>query len=131
MEKESFIVAEAAGVPIHAHEGIKSVSFTNSPYYAHMHLGAIDLYPREPDGVVLSPVKGHVTGVREVKAPRPKYFEPREEEKLLLIANNSESVTKILHLGPTVSVGDLVEVSDPIGEYVKSGFFNSWTSESF
>ena len=43
------IVAESAGVPIYASGGIRAVSFTNSPYCAHMHLGAVDLYPARYD----------------------------------------------------------------------------------
>jgi len=38
-EKESLIVAEPVSVPIHAHADIKSVSFTNSPYHAHLDQG--------------------------------------------------------------------------------------------
>jgi hypothetical protein len=121
------IVAESAGVPIHVDETIRSVTFTDSPYYAHVHLSAIDIYPLNPACLVPSPVSGRIVGIRSVKAPIPKFFKADEDEKLLLIANDKKLVTKILHLSPLVKVGEEVEVSTPLGRYVRSGFFNFWT----
>jgi hypothetical protein len=121
------IVAESAGIKIHADETIKAVSFTNSPYYAHMHLAAIDIYPKNNDGFVPSPVEGRVIGIRAVKAPSPTYFKADEDEALILIADDTRLTTKILHLRSAVNAGDRVDVSTPIGEYVRSGFFNFWT----
>jgi hypothetical protein len=120
-------VAESGGVEIFAHEGIRAISLTNSTYYAHARLAALDMYQRGNVSVVLSPVEGRVVGIRVVRAPRPKYFKPDENEKLLLMANDSKLVTKILQIGPTVQVGEFVETLSPIGKYVWSGFFNFWT----
>jgi hypothetical protein len=121
------IVAESAGIPIYAGKGIRAVSFMNSPYYAHMHLGAVDLYPSSYDDGVPSPVSGRVVGIREVKAPHIGFRGADEKEKLLLISNTAETTTKLLHLNPFVSVGDTVTVSEIIGEFVRSGFFSFWT----
>ena len=121
------IVAESAGVSVHVDETIRSVTFTGSPYYAHMHLSAIDIYPLNPASLVPSPVSGRIVGIRSVKAPIPTHFKADDDEKLLLIANGKKLVTKILHLNPTVEVGQEVEVSTPLGRYVRSGFFNFWT----
>jgi hypothetical protein len=121
------VVAESAGVPIFASKGIRALSFTNSPYYAHAHLGAVDLYPAKQDDRVLSPVIGRVVGIREIKAQHQDFSRAEENEKLLLISNDAETVTKILHLAPFVGVGDNVDVSEEIGNYVRSGFFGFWT----
>ena len=121
------IVAESAGVPIHVDETIRSVTFTDSPYYAHAHLSAIDIYPLNPSSLVSSPVSGCIVGIRSVKAPVPRRFKADEDEKLILIANDKKLVTKILHISPSVKVGEEVEVSAPLGRYVRSGFFNFWT----
>jgi hypothetical protein len=121
------VAAESAGVPIYVSVDIKAVSFVNSPYYAHAHLSAVDLYPSRCDDPIPSPVKGRVVGIRSVKAPHQKNFRADEDEKLLLIANNATATTKILHLNPTVRIGDSVDVSEPVGNYVRSGFFNFWT----
>jgi hypothetical protein len=124
---ERMIVAESAGVPIHVDEMIRSVTFTDSPYYAHTHLSAIDIYPLNRAGFVPSPVSGQVVGIRSVKAPTSTHFKADEDEKLLLIANSDKLTTKILHLKPTVKIGETVDVSTPLGTYVRSGFFSFWT----
>jgi hypothetical protein len=125
--KGRLVAAESAGVPIHLDESIRSITFTDSPYYAHMHLSAIDIYPKNSDSPVPSPVVGRVIRIRPVKAPLPAYFKADEDEKLLLIGNSAELTTKILHLKPCVEVGEMVEVSSLLGKYVRSGFFNFWT----
>jgi hypothetical protein len=127
VRKEKLVAAESAGVPIHLDESIRSITFTDSPYYAHMHLSAIDIYPKNKDSLVPSPVTGRVIRIRPVKAPLPAYFKADEDEKLLLISNSMKLTTKILHLKPCVDVGEMVEVSSPLGKYVRSGFFNFWT----
>jgi hypothetical protein len=121
------IVAESAGIKIHVDETIKAVSFANSPYYAHMHLAAIDIYPKSNGDFAPSPVEGRVIGIRATKAPSPTHFKADEDEELILIANDARLTTKVLHLRSAVNVGDKVDVSTPIGEYVRSGFFNFWT----
>ncbi len=121
------IVAESAGVKIYVDETIKAVSFTNSPYYAHIHLAAIDVYPKNSDSFVPSPVEGRVIGILAIRAPSSIHFKADEDQALVLIANDARLTTKILHLRSAVDVGDKVEVSTLIGEYVRSGFFNFWT----
>lgn len=96
-------------------------SLYNSPYPAH-HTGcAIDLYPGD-DGAV-SPVSGTVISTRTVRCPRRPYAV--DEDHLILI-DCENYVARILHVAPDVDAGDVVEVGDPLGELVRSGFFGRW-----
>ncbi len=61
------------------------VSFTNSPYYAHEHGSAVDIYPLSPHTDAISPVRGELINLFTVRSPSPIYFPAAEEEKLLIV----------------------------------------------
>lgn len=61
-----------------------------SPYYAHQHGLAIDIYHdlslKNYD--VLSPISGKVIKTKTLIAPKPKFFEGIKEDYLILISNS-------------------------------------------
>jgi hypothetical protein len=110
-------------------------SLYNSPYPAHDRGCAIDLYPADTEG--RSPVAGEVVDTRTVRAPSKPYA--ADEEFLVVVdvdvdrtglridARTGEGlVARILHVRPRVAPGDVVDVGDPLGRMVRSGFFAPW-----
>jgi len=113
----------------------RRLSLYNSPYPAHDRGCAVDLYPASNRG--LSPVAGEVLETRTVRAPPKPYA--ADEEFLILVDVDAEAtglranrrvdeglVARILHVRPRVSPGDVVDVGDPLGPMVRSGFFAPW-----
>ena len=110
-------------------------SLYNSPYPAHDAGCAVDLYPAGNEG--LSPVAGTVLQTRTVRAPPKPYA--ADEEFLLLVdvdidrtglcvdeRSGEGLVARILHVNPSVTPGDAVDVGDPLGPMIRSGFFAPW-----
>ena len=110
-------------------------SLYNSPYPAHDHGCAIDLYPSGNRGV--SPVAGEVVQTRTVRAPPKPYA--ADEEFLILVdvdpdrtglkvgwPDDEGIIARLLHVRPRVSPGDTVDVGDSLGPMVRSGFFAPW-----
>ena len=110
-------------------------SLYNSPYPAHDAGCAIDLYPAGNEG--LSPVAGEVLETRTVRAP-PKHYAADEEYLLLVDVDLDRTglqvderadeglVARVLHVRPSVAPGDTVDVGDPLGPMIRSGFFAPW-----
>lgn len=98
----------------------------NSPYIAHNHGNAIDLYPgcdRAP-----SPVAGEVIFVDRVRAPSRPYAEPYDHV-IAIDTEPSQSnapIARILHVEPTVTVGEYVDRGADLGRLVRAGFFAPW-----
>ena len=110
-------------------------SLHNSPYPAHDAGCAIDLYPASNEG--RSPVAGEVIEARTVRAPSKPYAS--DEEYLLLVDVDREAsgleaapaeglAARILHVRPTVEAGDRIEVGEPLGPMIRSGFFAPWVA---
>ena len=128
----------------------------NSPYAAHDHGCAVDLYPGDAthpdpeDGdpvVAPSPVAGEVLETRTVTAPSRPYA--AVEDHLILVdtgmsggrgggksgdtvtfrtGDGEAPVARILHVDPSVEAGDRVTVGDPLGRLVRAGFFAPWVA---
>jgi hypothetical protein len=110
-------------------------SLYNSPYPAHDTGCAIDLYPAGNEG--LSPVAGEVLETRTVRAP-PKPYAADEEFLLLIDVDVDRTglrvderadeglIARVLHVRPSVTPGDTVDVGDPLGPMIRSGFFAPW-----
>jgi len=96
-------------------------SLYNSPYAAHDHGCAIDLYPET--NLAPSPVAGEVLDTRTVRAPPKPYA---VEHDHLVLVDTGEHVARMLHVDPSVEPGDVVAIGDPLGEMVRSGFFAPW-----
>lgn len=106
-------------------------SLYNSPYVAHEHGRAIDLYPDAGLGPATdsmgsaapSPVVGDVLDTRTVRAP-PKSYAPDHDH--LVLVDTGEHVARILHVEPRVEIGDSVEIGESLGTLVRAGFFAPW-----
>jgi hypothetical protein len=93
----------------------------NSPYAAHDHGRAVDLYPT--DGRAPSPVAGEVIATETVRAP-PQPYAPAEDH--LVVVDCGPVVARIMHVDPSVEVGDTVDSGDALGDLVRAGFFARW-----
>ncbi|MCK4781225.1 MAG: hypothetical protein KAT57_13580, partial [Candidatus Lokiarchaeota archaeon] len=107
-------------------------SVGTSPYYAHQHGLAIDLYQNLSlkNYEALSPVSGKILKIKSLAAPKPKFPDGIDRDYLILISNpnNSEILWKLMHVKPDVKVGEQIEVGDPLGTTIKNGYFAYWSS---
>jgi len=134
-------------LPERALEPFVRFSLYNSPYPAHDRGCAVDLYrdPDREDDVAPSPVAGEVLGTHERRVPQKAYAEATDHI-LLVDVNGAASgfdatggddgaldtadlVARILHVDPDVEPGDRVDVGDPLGRFVRSGFFAPWVDD--
>jgi hypothetical protein len=122
-------IAAVKDVTIHAPEA-SFVSFYNSPYYPHTSGTAVDIYinSRSSD-FAPSPIEGRVKKIYGFTPPKSKYFPVHEKEQLLILESRGDTplYTRLLHVAPSVKVGDRVSVGDELGLLIRSGFFNFWT----
>ena len=100
-----------------------ALSRFNSPYPAHDDGRAVDLYP---DGGAPSPVAGEVVAHRRVRAPDRPWA---ERDDHLLVVDTGAHLARVLHVEPSVAVGDRVEVGDDLGRTVRSGYFAPWVDD--
>lgn len=114
------MTATSVVLPVEVLSRYPRFSLYNSPYPAHDRGCAIDLYPTAG---APSPVTGEVLDTRAVRAP-PKPYSPEHDH--LILVDCGESVARILHVDPAVSVGDSIEVGDSLGTLVRAGFFAPW-----
>jgi murein DD-endopeptidase MepM/ murein hydrolase activator NlpD len=101
-------------------------SFFNSPYPAHRLSSGVDIYPGGDFGeAAVSPVNGEVSLIRKVRAPKGRTFKDHGHDTVVLLTsdNNPERVIKVLHIEPTVSVGDRIKQGDALGTIIRSGYF--------
>jgi len=107
-------------------------SIATSPYYAHQHGLALDIYHQISieNYHVISPIAGKIINIRHLYAPKPKFQKGVAKEYLILIENiyNKEFLFKILHVKPKVEVGQYIEVGDPLGTTIRNGYFAYWSS---
>ena len=113
----------AVRLPAAVCEQYPAVSRFNSPYPAHDDGRAVDCYPA--DGAP-SPVAGEVVDVRRVRAPDRPWAEPHD---FLLVVDTGTHLARLLHVEPSVAVGDRVAVGDDLGRTVRSGYFAPWVDD--
>jgi len=103
-----------------------------SPYYAHQHGLAIDIYHNLTldNYRALSPISGKVLKIKHVVAPKPKFIGGVNTDYIMLISNpsNPKLVWKIMHVKPDVKIGDQIKIGDPLGTTIRSGYFSYWSS---
>lgn len=105
----------------------------NSPYPAHDHGRAVDLYP--DDGTAASPVPGEVVATRTVGCPDRSYAVDHDHLIVIDVADDwagghgVDLLARILHVDPSVAVGNTVLAGDSLGETVRSGFFGRWVDD--
>ncbi|MFX1592692.1 MAG: hypothetical protein ACFFCL_08365 [Promethearchaeota archaeon] len=107
-------------------------SIGTSPYYAHQHGLAIDIYPNLTleNIEILSPVSGKIQQIKKLRAPQANFSEGIDTDYLILLSNplNSEVLWKIMHVNPNVNIGDKIEVGDLLGKTLRNGYFAYWSS---
>jgi hypothetical protein len=114
-------------IPMRSH-----FSIGTSPYYAHQHGLAIDVYQNLSLGnyEALSPISGEILKIKTMKAPKAKFKDGTNKEYLILVSNThySKTVYKILHVKPKVQEGDKITIGDVIGTTIRNGYFAYWSS---
>lgn len=107
-------------------------SIGTSPYYAHQHGLAIDIYQNLTleNYEVLSPVSGKIREIKSLLAPKPKFRNGLNIDYLILInnPNNSKLLWKIMHVKPCVKVGENIKIGDRLGKTIRNGYFAYWSS---
>ena len=107
-------------------------SIGTSPYYAHQHGLAIDIYHEISleNYEALSPVSGKIITTKTMLAPKSKFEGGINKEHLTLIQNkkNPNIIYKILHIKPSIKNGQNVEVGDVLGNTIRNGYFAPWSS---
>jgi len=122
-------IARVGDVTVSAHEA-GCISFYNSPYYPHTSGAAVDIYvPRQWDDVAFSPVEGRVKQIYAFTPPASGSFPVAEREHLLILESDGTPprYIRLLHIVPSVKVGDHIAVGDALGRLIRSGFFSFWT----
>jgi hypothetical protein len=103
-----------------------------SPYYAHQHALAIDIYQHlELENYqAISPISGEVIKIKELIAPKSKFSNGIAKDYLTLVRNpkNQQNIYKILHVKPFVRVGDNIKQGELLGKTIRNGYFAYWSS---
>lgn len=107
-------------------------SIGTSPYYAHQHGLAIDIYHNLSleNYEVLSPISGKILRIKPLIAPKPKFIGGIDKDYLILISNpsNPDLVWKLMHVKPSGNEGDQIEIGYPLGKTIRNGYFAYWSS---
>ncbi len=107
-------------------------SLGTSPYYAHQHGLAIDIYHNLTlkNYEVLSPISGKVLKIKTLKAPKPRFIDGIDLDYLILVVNHKfpRLLWKMMHVKPIVKVGDFVKTGDLLGKTIRNGYFAYWSS---
>ncbi len=128
------IIAEAAGVSLAVPDDAY-LSFFNSPYAGHSLGSAVDVYPFERTWgcPVPSPANGVIKEIKKMKMGRRKPFETADHDFAVGIApeGSDDLLIRVMHLSPSLSPGDHVEMGSVLGETLRSRYFNYWTGPHF
>jgi len=107
-------------------------SIGTSPYFAHQHGLAIDIYHdlSLENYEILSPVAGKIVKIKSLIAPKPKFEGGLDRDYLILISNlsNPNLVWKLMHTKPSVKVGENIKIGDLLGKTIRNGYFAYWSS---
>ncbi|MHA2140045.1 MAG: hypothetical protein ACXADF_01085 [Candidatus Thorarchaeota archaeon] len=127
-------IGVAGGISLYAHDD-SYISYFNSPFIGHRRSSSIDVYPYDGswDGPAFSPVNGKVVEVRKVAMGKKKVFPSSSHDYAIAIAPEGilDTVVRILHCQPSVSVGDKVSKGDYIGSLIRSRYFCYWTGPHY
>lgn len=98
-------------------------SFFSSPYTPHINGAAVDLSNSTEFGdEALSPISGYVEDIRKVDVPLGRYNPT--DYVIAIKLKGSRFMAKLMHVNPTVSIGEHIDVGDPLGRYLRSNYFS-------
>lgn len=93
----------------------------NSPYIAHREGRAIDLYPGTETAP--SPVAGTVQLTETMACPSRPYAADNDH---LIVLDTGDRLARILHVDPAVEPDQQIDIGDPLGRLIRSGYFAPW-----
>ncbi|MFW9913213.1 MAG: hypothetical protein ACFFEU_12110 [Candidatus Thorarchaeota archaeon] len=127
-------IGVAGGISLYAHDD-SYISYFNSPFIGHRRSSSIDVYPADGtwDGPAFSPIDGKVTELRTLTMGKKKAFPTSSRDYAIAIAPDGveDTVVRILHCRPRISVGDIVSKGDFIGSLIRSRYFCFWTGPHY
>jgi len=105
------------------------LSFFNSPWFSHHQGLAIDIYDGFFGEEACSPVEGEILAIKRFHSPESRYFKnyPWEWGILIVPFDNGTICFKLLHVKPMIEEGEEIHVGTPIGNYIRTGYFEPWT----
>lgn len=98
-------------------------SFYSSPYPAHRETKALDLTSGgERYDDMYSPVSGEIIAIKKI--PKPEFSKNLDDEYVTaILPEGSDHALKIIHLEPSLEVGDYVEAGERLGKLIRTEFF--------
>ena len=96
-------------------------SFFNSPYTPHRNAAAIDVY--FPGEDALYPLEEGV--LREIK----KINTPHNIEDYLLLFETHGLLLKVLHVKPSIKIGEKISNGESFGRIIYSGYLYPWSNK--
>lgn len=103
------------------------VAFHSSPYPVHVQGGALDIFTGRKFGIAAqSPVSGKVNMIDKSKVGVSRYFKSEPFDYIISLEVEDVCV-RLLHIEPSVEVGDSVEAGDSIGRYIRTPLLPFWS----
>lgn len=99
-------------------------SISNSPYPAHVLRTAVDIYSEYP---YLPVVEGIVKKIIRIPSGYKVCNSESDEWVMIISLPGSGGVLKVLHVRPSVRVGERLYLGDELGKFVRTYHFYPWT----
>lgn len=98
-------------------------SFYSSPYPAHRETKALDLTSGgERYDDMYSPVSGEIIAIKKI--PAPEFSKNLDDEYVTaILPEGSDHALKIIHLEPSLDVGDYIDAGEKLGKLIRTEFF--------
>jgi len=99
-------------------------SISNSPYPAHVLRTAVDIYSEYP---YLPVVRGVVKKIIRIPSGLRVRGSESDEWVIIISLPGGGDVLKVLHVRPSVRVGERLYLGDELGKFVRTYHFYPWT----
>jgi len=98
-------------------------SLYSSPYPAHRQTKALDLTSGgERYDEMYSPVSGEILAIKRI--PAPEFSDNLDDECVtVILPQGSDHALKIIHLEPSLEVGDYINAGERLGKLIRTEFF--------
>lgn len=115
-------IATVNSLPFKIPKNLK-YSFFNSPYPAHRLGTAVDVYFE--DKALFPFEEGIISEIKKIRTPKHVPI----ETDYLMVVKVEDLCLKVLHVSPSIRVGEKVYLGDEFGDLVVSGFFMPWSDK--